>query len=193
MTHFCDIFFDRSPKKSKTVGVQPFDPNRPCHFRCFQSLEEKRGYGRWYTRIAVNFAGSAIYSLAQPPSIVVTTSGASEWLRSPPSPVIPSGRGDVDRVSMGILRKDVPAMQRLTEAARIASFRVKFDRQHQPTPLHFTVCMGPDTSSDHRGSARRERPCSRSSLLDMLARGCLPEQPHANIASWAPPTDRVHD
>ena len=47
--------------------------------------------------------------------------------------MITSGGGDADRVLMGVLGKDPPALQRLTIATRIARFRVKFDRQHQPT------------------------------------------------------------
>ena len=53
-------------------------------------------------------------------------------------------RGDADRVFMGILGKDAPALQCLTVATRVACFRVKFDRQHQPAPAHLADRIGAD-------------------------------------------------
>jgi hypothetical protein len=66
-------------------------------------------------------------------------------------------RGDADRVSVGILGKNPPALQRFTIATRIASFRVEFNRESVNAPaFHGSYWSG--CSLDHRGNARPARP-----------------------------------
>jgi hypothetical protein len=78
------------------------------------------------------------------PSRQITPQNGSDPLQRPVDLIAGNHewRGDADRVSMGVLGKNPPALQRFTIATRIASFRVEFDRQHQPTPTHLTDLIG---------------------------------------------------